>query len=129
MSTDVVTVMMDDTLDQIRHLFSENKFHHVLVLDEESLVGLISDRDVLKQISPHADSEGADARATKSLHKKAHQIMTRALVSVSKDTSVEEACEILLQKGISCLPVLSSSKEVEGILTWRDMLKYFVSET
>jgi len=128
MSTDVVTVTMDDTLKQIRTLFSENKFHHVLVLEEDSLVGLISDRDVLEQISPHAESESADAREANTLKKKAHQIMSRRLVSVTKDLSVEEACKTLLEKGISCLPVLSSSKEIEGILTWRDMLKYFVNK-
>jgi acetoin utilization protein AcuB len=128
MSTDVVTVMMDDTLKQIRELFAENRFHHVLVLDDTSLVGLISDRDVLEQVSPHADSAVADARALNTLQKKAHQIMTRTIVSVTKDMSVEEATQILLKEGISCLPVLSSSKDIDGILTWRDMLKYFVDK-
>jgi acetoin utilization protein AcuB len=128
MTTDVVTVMMDDTLGQIKALFAENNFHHVLVLDDITFVGLISDRDVLKEISPHADSAVADTRALNTLQRKAHQIMTRAIVSVTKDMSVEEATQILLKEGISCLPVLSSSKDIEGILTWRDMLKYFVDK-
>ena len=128
MTTDVITVMMDDTLGQIRKLFTSNHCHHVLVLDETSLVGLISDRDVLAHISPQADSAAADARAVNTLQKRAHQIMTRTIVSVSKDMSVEEATQILLKEGISCLPVLSSSKDIDGILTWRDMLKYFVGK-
>jgi acetoin utilization protein AcuB len=128
MTTDVVTVMMADTLGQIKALFAENNFHHVLVLDDITLVGLISDRDVLKEISPQVDSAAADARALNTLQKKAHQIMTRDIVPVTKDRSVEEATQILLKEGISCVPVLSSSKEIEGILTWRDMLKYFVDK-
>jgi acetoin utilization protein AcuB len=129
MTTDVITVMMDDTLGQIRELFTAHNCHHVLILDDTSLVGLVSDRDVLEHLSPQVDSSTADAHAINTLQKRAHQIMTRAIVSVSKDMSVEEATQILLKEGISCLPVLSSSKEIEGILTWRDMLKYFIDKT
>ena len=129
MTTDVITVTMDNTLGQIKELFTANNCHHVLVLDDTSLVGLISDRDVLAHISPQVDSAAADARAMNTLQKRAHQIMTRTIVSVSQDMSVEEATQILLKKGISCLPVLSSSKDINGILTWRDMLKYFVDKT
>lgn len=129
MTTDVITVTMDNTLDQIKKLFSENNCHHVLVLDDTSLVGIISDRDVLAHISPQVDTAAADARAMNTLQKRAHQIMTRSLVSVSKDTSVEEATQILLKEGISCLPVLSSAKDIDGIVTWRDMLKYFLAKT
>ena len=128
MTTDVITVTMDNTLGQIKKLFSENNCHHVLVLDDTSLAGLISDRDVLAHISPLVDSASADARAMNTLQKRAHQIMTRTIVSVSQDMSVEEATQILLKEGISCLPVLSSSKDIDGILTWRDMLKYFVDK-
>jgi len=129
MTTDVITVAMDDTLRRIRELFSANNCHHVLVLDDTSLAGIISDRDVLEHISPQINSSVADARAMSTLQKRAHQIMTRTIVSVTKDMSVEEATQILLKEGISCLPVLSSSKGIEGILTWRDMLKYFVNKT
>jgi acetoin utilization protein AcuB len=128
MTTDVITVTMDNTLDQVKKLFAANNCHHVLVLDDTSLVGLISDRDVLASISPQVDSAAADARAMNTLQKRAHQIMTRTIVSVTQDMSVEEATQILLKEGISCLPVLSSSKDIDGILTWRDMLKYFLDK-
>ena len=128
MTKNVITVDLDDTLNQIRELFNRYKFHHVLVLEDNLLVGIISDRDVLEQISPHVDSVRADARALNTLHKKAHQIMTRTIQSVTTDTSVEAASEILLQESISCLPVLSASGGIDGIVTWRDVLRYYTTK-
>ena len=43
MTKSVVTVHMDDTLERIRDMFQESKFHHLLVIDEGKLVGVISD--------------------------------------------------------------------------------------
>lgn len=128
MTRDVITVEMDDTLNQIRELFNRYQFHHVLVLDEDAVVGIISDRNVLEQISPHADSVRANTHALNTLQKKAHQIMSRNIRSVRKETLVEEASELLLHEGFSCLPVLSDTGEIDGILTWRDVLKYYVNK-
>ena len=127
MSKKVITVQMDNTLKQIKELFLKHRFHHVLVLEETSLVGIISDRDVLENISPYINTTGAETRDLKTLTKRAHQIMTRSIKSVSKDTSIEEVCQILLAEKFSCLPVLSSSRDIEGIITWRDILKYFIA--
>ena len=128
MSKKVITVQMDNTLKQIKDLFMKHRFHHVLVLEETLLVGIISDRDVLENISPYVNMKRADADALKTLDKRAHQIMTRSIKSISKDTSIEEVCKILLTEEFSCIPVLSSSKDIEGIVTWRDILKYFITQ-
>ena len=128
MSKKVITVQMDNTLKQIKELFIKNRFHHVLVLEESLLVGIISDRDVLENISPYVNTAGAETRDLKTLTKRAHQIMTRSIKSVSKDTSIEEVCKILLAEEFSCLPVLSSARDIEGIITWRDILKYFIAQ-
>jgi acetoin utilization protein AcuB len=48
MTAKVITIGMDDTLGQIQELFKKHKFHHVLVLEDEELIGVISDRDVPK---------------------------------------------------------------------------------
>jgi len=126
MTKKVFTVQMDDTLKQIKELFMRHRFHHVLVLEKTVLVGIISDRDVLENISPYANTAGAGTRDLKTLTKRAHQIMTRAIKSISQDTSVEEVCQILLAEEFSCLPVLSSSGDIDGIVTWRDIVKCLV---
>jgi len=128
MTTNVITVQMDDTLEQIKELFATHKFHHVLVLEEDSLVGIISDRDVLKNISPYVHTAGANVHDLNTLKKKAHQIMHRSIKSIYKEMSVEDASDMLLREKVSCLPVLSASRQIEGLITWRDLLKYYVKQ-
>jgi acetoin utilization protein AcuB len=72
MTAKVITIGMDDTLGQIQKIFEKHKFHHVLVLEDQELIGVISDRDVFKEISPHVNTLSEDSRARKTLTKKAH---------------------------------------------------------
>ena len=48
MSKNPVCVAPDDTLAQVKQIFDQMKFHHLLVVDHGVLVGVISDRDLLK---------------------------------------------------------------------------------
>lgn len=128
MTTEVFTVGLDDTLGQIQKIFEKKKFHHLLVIEEGELLGIISDRDVFKEISPFINTLAEDARALKTLKKKVHQIMSRNPITVDKDTRIEDAVHILMENDISCLPVISAAKDIEGILTWKDMLKYYVKK-
>ena len=126
MTTEVITIGLDDTLGEMQKIFEKKKFHHLLVLEEEELLGIISDRDVFKEISPYINTMAEDARALETLKKKAHQIMSRNPITVGKDVQIEDAVHILLENDISCLPVISATRDIEGILTWKDILKYYV---
>jgi len=122
MSQKIVTVEMDETLERIREIFEQHRFHHLLVVSGRRLMGVISDRDLLKSISPFVDTLSETSRDLAILQKRAHQIMTRKPISVSKDVTVQIAAETLLANNISCLPVTNEEGNVEGILTWRDIL-------
>jgi acetoin utilization protein AcuB len=47
-------------------------------------------------------------------------------ITVDAQTSIEKASNLLLENNISCLPVISSQGVVEGILTWKDILKFYM---
>ena len=126
MTAKVITIGMDDTLGQIQKLFVKHKFHHVLVLEDEELIGIISDRDVLKEMSPYVNTLSEDSRARKTLTKKAHQIMTRNPITVEPDILVEDAARFMLKKNISSLPVVSPSGNIEVILSWKDILNVYI---
>jgi CBS domain-containing protein len=51
--------------------------------------------------------------------------MTRKPITVKPDMVVEDAASIILTKNISCLPVVSSSGNIEGILSWKDILNFY----
>lgn len=125
MTRHVVSVSMDDNLDRIRKVFAAKRFHHLLVMEENHrLVGIISDRDLLKAISPNIDKDSACARDLATLNKKAHQIMSRHPVVLESGTSVAHAVDLMIGKGLSCLPVVNATGAAIGIVSWKDVLRY-----
>ncbi len=125
MTTRVVTVELDDSLRVIREIFANVRFHHLLVVEQRKLFGVISDRDLFKATSPFLNTLSEQTRDASTLKRKAHQIMSRRLITVSKETSLVDAVRLLIRKNISCLPVVSPDGRVEGIVTWKDLLKAY----
>lgn len=128
MTTEVITAGMDDTLGGIRKVFEMHHCHHIPILEDNQLVGIVSDRDVLWSLSPHVDSDRADNRALNTLKKKAHQIMTRHVRTISPDDTIATVAAIFLEMEFSCLPVLEQSGNVVGIVTKTDLLESLVGE-
>lgn len=126
MNRDVVTLSLDERLKTVQELFSEQKFHHVLVVEDNELVGVVSDRDILKQLSPFLSTGSERTQDRSTLDKKIHQIMTRKPITVDKETPIEEAAEMFVKKNISCLPILTGEKEIIGIITLKDILKSLI---
>tara|TARA_R110000868_G_scaffold364037_1_gene626612 strand:+ start:154069 stop:154482 length:414 start_codon:yes stop_codon:yes gene_type:complete len=123
MSKSIVTVGMDDSLAQIKELFDSNNFHHLLVVDAMKLFGVISDRDLLKVMSPNVGTPAETARDAATLNKKAHQILTRKPITLLPTSDFYEAVEIFKQHKISCIPVVNNEGKPVGIISWRDIIK------
>ena len=123
MTRTVVTVELDDALDVVKDIFDAGRFHHLLVLDDNVLVGVLSDRDLLRAVSPNLDTSRCTYWDLATLRKPVHSIMTRKPVTISPNAQVSDAVRIINQNTFSCLPVVDDSGKVLGILTWRDILK------
>ncbi len=129
MTQPVETIDMDDTVEYIRDLFESNSYHHLIVKgDAGECVGVISDRDLLKNISPFIGKPGERAADVSCLKRRAHQIMTRQLIAVRKNTSLRAAARVMLDHRISCLPVVDVHKKCIGIVTIRDVVRWAVSQ-
>ena len=129
MTRKVFTVDMDDSLKTVRNIFKHVEFHHILVDDGKKLVGVISDRDLLKALSPFLGTPSENRDDTIALNKKVHQIMSKIIITVDAETSIEQANDLLLENDISCLPVVSHQGRVEGIVTWKDILGFYLKNT
>lgn len=127
MTVEVFMVRMDDTIGTIHQILKRAEFHHLLVVEGQKLVGILSDRDILRTISPFIGKLTEYQRDISILDRKVHQIMTRKLITVEKTTNIETAANLLLKNKISCLPVTSADGKIEGIVTWKDILKYYIS--
>lgn len=124
MTTRVVTVEMDDRLDVVKKIFDNLKFHHLLVVGGGGkLKGVVSDRDLLKALSPYVGSATENARDLATLEKRVHQIMSRNLLTLHPRAPVAEAVKLFLEQRISCIPIIDAAAKPVGILSWRDVLR------
>jgi acetoin utilization protein AcuB len=123
MSKSIVTVEMDDSLNTLREIFENVRFHHLLVVESSRLVGVISDRDLLKALSPNIGTAAETTKDSETLNKRAHQIMTRKPVTLKSDAEIYDAIEIFNSHNISCIPVVDDEHKPIGIMSWRDILR------
>ncbi len=123
MTTDLVTVSMDDTLETVQEIFDTTAFHHILVVENGKLTGVVSDRDYLRSINPNVGTPVETTRDSSTLQKKVHQIMSRELVILKKDAEIYDAVRLFNNHNISCIPVIDDENRPVGIISWRDILK------
>lgn len=127
MSRDVVTVTPEMTLMEIRSLLHEKGFNHLLVVEpDDTLCGVISDRDVLKALSPFLDTYSEEHRDVKTLSQPASEIMQGDPITVTPTTSIKEASQVLLDNRVTSLPVVEDG-ELVGIVTGKDLLNFYMS--
>ena len=123
MSKQIVTVELDDKLAVVKGIFDATKFHHLLVVEENRLFGVVSDRDLLRALSPFIGSAVEGPRDVATLNRRVHQIMTRKPITLGPDDEIGDAVNLFLAHRISCIPVVDGEFRPIGIVSWRDVLK------
>jgi CBS domain-containing protein len=97
-------------------LMADRHFRHIVVVDTGGqILGVISDRDILRTLARTANWQTKDVS----------QIMTRDPFTVKRDTPLSVAVAKIVSKRINCLPVLDDEGKVCGILTSTDLLKAY----
>jgi len=121
-----ITVTEDTPVDKALHLMREEKVRRFPVLDKRGkLVGIVSEKDLL-YASPSPATSLAIYEIPYLLSKiKMHDLMTKEVITVTEDTTLEEAARIMADNKIGGLPVVRDDKLV-GIITETDLFKTFL---
>jgi len=123
MSRKVVTVEMDDQLHTVKEIFDRLHFHHLPVLEEGIVFGVVSDRDLLKALSPNIGTSTESYKDAATLSKRVHQIMSRKPITLHPEAPVLEAIQVFNTHRISCIPIVDHENKPVGVLSWRDILR------
>ena len=95
-----------------------------MVIDDGKLFGVISDRDLLKAMSPNIGTRSETPGDKATLNKRVHQVMNREYnITLTKEAGIFDAVALFNQYTISCIPVVNEAFKPIGIITWRDILK------
>ncbi|MFD2166372.1 CBS domain-containing protein [Thalassotalea euphylliae] len=124
MTPGAITINMDDRLQHVRYLFDLHKFHHLLMVDSHNkLMGVLSDRDLLKALSPNLGKASETTKDIATLNKRAHMVASRKPVTVKESDSLSTAVETFFDSQVSCLPVIDDNNSPVGIITMRDIIR------
>lgn len=116
MGTDFVTVQEGDPLDLALNLMIWERVRHIPVEDSKhKLVGLVSYRSVLRVAAEWLNA--ADPRPIP-----VSEVMKRDPWTVSPDTSTLVAIQVMRQKDVGCLPVVTAEGRLVGMVTSRNLL-------
>jgi len=125
MSSPVHTLRLDDYLSTAQHLFEKNHIHHAVVLEERKVFGVVSDRDVLRAVSPFVGNQMMEREQdAKTLRKRVHQIVSRSLVTIRPEDTLISAARKMRTEHVSSLPVVDDTGALLGIVTSRDLIRW-----
>ena len=126
MSHPVITVHPDTTMQTALDLMQKENIQRLPVVDKHGkLVGIISEKQLLKASPSDATSLSVWEIKTLVNTIKIEKIMTREVTTVTEDTPIEEAARIMTDSGVGGLPVVEGSKVV-GFITETDIFKVFL---
>ncbi|NQZ68919.1 MAG: CBS domain-containing protein [Lentisphaeria bacterium] len=120
----IISVELDSELVDIERLMVRRKVGHIPVLSENVLKGIISDSDIKRHKSRLAGTDLSNQREEATLKLKAHQIMTRDLITINLSQPVEDAVDLILKHDIHCLLIVDDDEQLKGIVTYSDLLRF-----
>jgi len=132
MTTDVATVAPDTDLRDVAALLVQKRISGVPVVEQRRVIGVVSERDILFKERPSAGvNRGVLAwlmdegdLMLKIDAKTVQEAMTGPAVTIGPDRSVADAATLMLNEGVSRLPVVQGT-ELVGIVTRHDLVRAF----
>lgn len=112
-----LSVNPDETVYQALKLMADHNVGAVMVVENEQMVGIFTERDYARKII---------LMGRCSLDTKISEIMTRELLTVHPDSSLEECMDLMAKWHIRHLPVLSEGRLI-GIVSMRDVVQTIIT--
>jgi CBS domain-containing protein len=138
MTGDVITVSTGDSVELCAKLLQENNISGLPVLDEAGKVaGVVTEGDLIRRASRVKAPGyleilggliylGSPKKFVEELQRamslEAGQLMSKNVIAISPEESVEKAATLMVEKEISRLPVIDEQDRLVGIVSRRDIM-------
>lgn len=123
MTRDLVTLDATENLLLADDVMRLGRIRHLPVVDGEKLVGLVSHRDILRASVSSLAGLSRTEEASIKMSIPVEKVMRREVVTIGPEASALEACKIILEKKLGCLPVVSEDGALLGIVTEADFVE------
>ena len=114
MEKDTITLRGDNSVKDAIELFFEKKIGGAPIVDNENrVIGIFTERDLLKYLKENVQIDGP-----------VRNFMTTSVITISPDTSIKEAMQIMINNKIRRLPIVEDHTLL-GVITTREIVRYF----
>ena len=129
MSKEVICVSPDDSIQQAVNLMKEHDIRLLPVMKGRKLVGVLSDGDLKKASASSAAALDVRDLLYHAYKTKIKDIMTKDVITIPFDQTVDEAAQVLQKNKISGAPVIDHKAAVVGVITRDDIFNVLISLT
>lgn len=116
MNRSYISVSPDVSALEAVKVMDEKNIGSVLVMEGNKLVGILTERDVLRKIA---------SKAKDPSKVKVSEVMSSNVITIGPETTISDAANIMVNKGIRRLPVIENNRVV-GVITMRDLTRVFI---
>lgn len=128
MTKTIIGLTLEDDLQRAEMLFNRHRIKHIPVVSDEAIIGMVSYTDLMRTSVPeHVDGDNYSLNSVVPNNFTIEQVMEKNIVSVEPETTIKDVAMILSNKSFHSLPVVKDDCLL-GIVTTRDLLRYFIRE-
>ena len=124
----MVTISESDTLSTVEDIMTLGRVRHMPVVRGGRLVGVVSERDLLRASLSSLTEFGLEARRAFLHAVEIARVVSTPPIVIGSDATVEEAARVMADRKIGCLPVVDED-ELIGLITETDVLRYFADRS
>jgi len=129
MKRQVISFSAETLLEEICACLIQNPFRRVPITHRGKVISVISRTDLVRVNVHKFLSEQNDNQAVSKTPFSAQQLMTKGIITVRPESSLGEALSLMADYSISGLPVVEEGMFLVGMVTEKDLMPYFYSQT
>ena len=142
MTEDVVSIGPEATIPEAARIMWENQLSSLPIVENGKVIGMLTDFDMIARETeydapmyvPFLDAyfripgSGDPEQLRRILATTARELMTTPAITISPETTVQEAATIMYDKRLNALPVVNDDREIVGIVTRADIVRLMVAD-
>jgi len=113
MTKNVISLSPNDSVQKAIKIFKQKEIHHIPLLYQNTLVGMISDRDIM-----WLNFIDLDEKTT------IKKFMNNIIVVCHQDTPLDHLAHVFYREKINGMPVINDQNHFVGIVTHHDLLRW-----
>jgi CBS domain-containing protein len=121
MAPAVVSIEVDEPAGEVLRRFARHPVHHMPVVDDGKVVGMLSSADLMKLVAS-LPRQGHSAVDYLNRHLRIAQLMHSPAITIGPDQTVETAAALMASHGVHALPVVEFDGTLIGIVTTTDIM-------